>query len=478
MRKLLFIAAMLAAVACGKDNTAKPDGTDGPGDTEQPGDPSTPEITSGWPGKLVPQKNGAHVHFNTYLDYAAPANEEAMTAFDRAGFNFVRLCVPWHAIETQKGVYDFNSTINSAGTYQDNLDAFIDKGIRTILCLGLASGVHGVAQNVAIDSEAQLLAFENYCKAMAVHWRHAKPVFEVWNEPNLGGFGSYTPEQYVKLAKAARRGVEAGWREGRENEAGVSDPLVIGPAVSNGWARGNMFDKCLDAGLLDVVDGISYHPYCNANANPARRIPEIIGDNITALRNEIERRGKWRGFPIVLTEWGWCSDLVPGNEEIAVDYETMSKLHVRQLIMGYYNDIAINCIYSMEDARSEDMRGSITDKHYGLFHTTGENYAKKMIAKPSVANITRFYNELDGYGYVERIDMGTSGTLNSANDWCLVFRDPSTGDAKLVVWTTERNTTKTSPDLKAKLRTASSVIVDNFTDDPIYIQLTGYTPPA
>jgi hypothetical protein len=266
-------------------------------------------------------------------------------------------------------------------------------------------------------------------------------------------------------------GLRDGWHLGREQE-GQPHPLVIAPAVANSWADGNFIDQCFDRGLLDMVDGISFHPYCNRIA-VSRRRPETLVDVISRVKTELVSRGK-PGFPIVLTEWGWSTHTYADGYGITEALQ--AKFAVRQLLMGYYTDIAINCIYSMSDARNEDMVSAIGDKHYGLFSTTGANFQKVLAAKPAVATVTTVMAALNGCHYVERIDMGDAGNLDSANDWCLVFWNSVTSSAKVVVWTIDTDIQKTSPDLKPLMGLSQSITV-NFTDAPIVATVTGYAPP-
>ena len=71
--------------------------------------------------------------------------------------------------------------------------------------------------------------------------------------------------------------------------------------------------------------------------------------------------------------------------------------------------------------------------------------------------------------------MGSEGALDSSKDWCLVFRNPATGEAKVAVWTVESGVTKVSPDLMPLLGLSKPVTVE-FTDMPVYVAIEGYVP--
>lgn len=462
----IYLLPMLALLSCSKDETSEPTSNIPPLEAEM--------LPGGWPEPVVPNLNGAAAHFNTYVDFSSYWNSTAMNQFQRAGYKFVRMGAPWHDVETIKGVYSFRGNSSYQPGYDRAFQAFFKRGIRPIFCMGFGNTLYGQSQTVPITSEEGLNGFANYCKAMMKKYRDYNPIIEIWNEPNLSGFGSYTAEQYVELVRRCREAVFEGWSEGRNTE-GLEKPLIIGPVVSNSWARGNMFDRCLDAGLLDVVDGVSYHPYTDLSSSADRRIPENIVSSTVAMKEELARRGR-PDFPIVFTEWGWSTSLPTTFETGAIDYETQAKYHVRMLIMGYYIGININCIYSLDDARNEEERPNILTKHYGMFSTTGENFHKMLVAKPSVAAVTKFTDSLRGCAYVERVDMGDEGDLDSSKDWCLVFRNPLSGEAKVAVWTVESGVKKTSPDLMPLLGLSKSVVVE-FTDMPVYVPIEGYVPP-
>jgi hypothetical protein len=215
-----------------------------------------------------------------------------------------------------------------------------------------------------------------------------------------------------------------------------------------------------------MVDGLSFHPYNNNHADPAKRIPEF---NLDTLKANLVSRGK-SFMPLVLTEWGYST----GSFEFEITEAQHAKFVPRMILAGYYNGLAINCLYSLEDARNDTDR-TLNDKHYGLFKTAGADYAKVMTAKPAVANATALYNALNGCACIQKVNLGEAGTLDSTKDWCLVFWNPATGAAKAAVWTVDTGVTKTTPNLQPLLNLSSSVST-TFTDTPVYIDLPGYHP--
>lgn len=418
-----------------------------------------------WPlAPVVGGATGVATHFNTKVNYAMAGNAAAMDQMRDAGFRIARYNMPWQDVERTLGVYNW-TTNNPSYTpgYDSAQNAFVSRGLRPIICLAFQNTQYSTTTKLVTTTALQ--GFQNYCHAMALHYRNDNPIFEIWNEPNLASFGGYTPAEYIALVQYAKAGIIAGWREGRDTPD-LKDPIIIGPAVANSWFPGNGFDAMLDLGLADMVDGLSFHPYNDSHADPAKRIPEF---NLDTFKANLVTRGK-SYMPLIFTEWGYST----GSLEFEITEAQHAKFVPRMILAGYYNGLAINCVYSLEDARNDNDH-AIPAKHFGLFKTTGADYAKVMTAKPAVANATALYNALNGFACIQKVNMGEAGTLDSAKDWCLVFWNPATGAAKAAVWTIDTGVTKTSPNLQPLLN-LSGAASTSFTDTPVYIDLPGYHP--
>jgi len=417
-----------------------------------------------FPAKIVPNINGIATHFNTEVDFGMSENSSAMDQMRDAGWKFTRYNIPWSDIERTQGVFAYTNNANYTPGYLSGENAFVSRGLRPIICLAFANSIYGLSQTTPITTTDGLAAFQNYCYNVAKQFRNDNPIFEIWNEPNIASFGGYTSTQYLTLVNSAITGVITGWREGRDTPD-LADPIIIGPAVSGAWYSGNFFDHTLDLGIMDKVDALSFHPYMD----PGGGIPENVAPLIDNLKSTLVARGR-PNMPLVITEWGWST----GGFTDEVSEATQAKFAARQVLMGYYTGLAVNCIYSLEDARNDDNR-TTAGKHYGMFKTMGADYQKTMTAKAAVSSVTAVNSSLTGHCYVQKVDMGSVPPLNSTKDWCLVFWNPTTGTAKAAVWTTDTSVTKTTPDLRPLLNLNATTVV-NFTDSPVFIDLPGYHP--
>jgi len=99
-------------------------------------------------------------------------------------------------------------------------------------------------------------AWVRLVRALAEHFAKRVRHWEIWNEPNISGFwkpDKPSPAGYVDLVRLTAP----------EIRARVPGVVLIGGALSGGPSAGKSpyLTGCLELGLADHVDRISYHPY-------------------------------------------------------------------------------------------------------------------------------------------------------------------------------------------------------------------------
>ncbi|UCH34370.1 MAG: cellulase family glycosylhydrolase, partial [Armatimonadota bacterium] len=187
-----------------------------------------------FPSPAVPDGLGVNIHFT-----GEPARDLDM--IQAAGFKFIRMDFTWAAIEKEKGVYGFEP-------YDQLTDGLEKRGIRALYILDYGNSLYESDQSVRTEEGRQ--AFARFAAAAAGRYRGRGIIWELWNEPNIG-FWKPQPsvDDYMKLAKAVFPAI-------RQADAGA---LCVAPATSG--IPMDFLEECFRQGLLDLVDGVTVHPY-------------------------------------------------------------------------------------------------------------------------------------------------------------------------------------------------------------------------
>lgn len=172
------------------------------------------------------------------------------------GVKWARVQTGWCRCETAKGKYDF-------AWLDEIVDRLLAVGLKPWFNLGYgnllytpeATNPFGVGWVPTRSDEARQ-AWVAFVRAIAEHFRKRVTHWEIWNEVNIAHFWKPekpSPAGYVDLVKLTAP-------ELRSRIPGVT---LVGCALSGGphKATTEYLKGCLDLGLGEHVDRISYHPY-------------------------------------------------------------------------------------------------------------------------------------------------------------------------------------------------------------------------
>jgi len=197
------------------------------------------------PGRTVPRSLGMQVKRRT----DGTAHIEGIAGL---GFAFVRRGIYWRDIEKRRGVYDF-TTIDRL---MDDLRA---RRLRAVCCLVSNNDLYEGGSGIRTD--AGRAGFAAFASALATRYRGRGVVWEIWNEPNIGGFwgdhdksnSDVFADEYAALVRTVAPAMHR------------ADPecCVVAGAVSALWkASFEWTERCFDRGILaSGIDGWSVHPY-------------------------------------------------------------------------------------------------------------------------------------------------------------------------------------------------------------------------
>jgi len=201
----------------------------------------------------------------------------------RLGVKWARVQTGWARTEQTRGKYDFAW-----------LDAVVDSlreiGVQPWFNLGYGNQLYtpkapdksAVGWAPVFDAEA-MEGWVRYTQAIAEHFRDRVRHWEIWNEPNISGFwkpNKPSAADYVKLVK----------QTAPEIRKRVDGAVIVGGALAGMPTK--YLEQCMEAGMGDYVDRISYHPY--------RPVPEKNYEPTVAAWRELLARYKpgiklWQG---------------------------------------------------------------------------------------------------------------------------------------------------------------------------------------
>lgn len=223
---------------------------------------------------------GTNVHFEGSDSYKNDENK-IMELVKKAGIGSVRDSIRWADIELTKGRYEIPEMTLRGMELAENM------GIEYFpIITGDNPNVYGEASQPPKD-EATLAAYEKFAEYVAGEFRGIATAAETWNEYNIH-YPAHTAEEMTAMIKATYDGVKAAAPEMKV--IGIDD---AGLSLSD-------MRKLFEAGALDYMDGISYHPYYHS------RGPETSGvfSNGLAVQNLLAEYGKPEA-EIWVTENGW-----------------------------------------------------------------------------------------------------------------------------------------------------------------------------
>ena len=350
------------------------------------------------PKPVIPAGVGVNIHF-------VQGHQRDLDLIQAAGFKFVRMDFDWHAIERNKGEYDWS--------VYDELTRNLERhGLRAIYIFDYSNPLYEqqVDSHNALKTSIEqrdtaspqhpesIAAYARWAVASVKHFHGRRIIWEIWNEPN-GFFWKPKPdaEQYSALALATAKAI-------REAEPKAT---VIGPALS-GFQPPYM-ETFLKSGVLQYLDAVSVHPYRNW-----KEWPETAEGGYQNLRKEIEQYApaNKKNLPIICGEWGYST------KAGELPLEMQAAYLVRQQLFNLLNGVPLSIWYDWKNDGTnphevEDNFGTVTDK---------------LAPKPAYNAIKLMTHELAGYRINKRLE-------TDKNDFVLLCTRPF-GKNKIVAWTT------------------------------------------
>jgi hypothetical protein len=209
----------------------------------------------------------------------------AAAALGGLGVRSMRLDAPWRSIETAPGRYTIPAWLEAA------VDSANARGIEPLLILAYGHPLHGLDKP---RTPAAITAFARYAVFVTEHFEGRVRYYDLWNEWDIGTgrttFGS--ADDYVALARRVYPAIKSA----------NDDAIVLSGGVSNYGLAHGWIERFIELGGLQLVDGLSVHPYNYQQGAPGA--PESAIAELDRVHGLLTAAGR-AALPIYVTEMGY-----------------------------------------------------------------------------------------------------------------------------------------------------------------------------
>ncbi len=310
------------------------------------------------------------------LDRSLWDPKEIYPWMDDLSVKWARLQTGWTRVEHRKGSYDWQ-------WLDESVDGLIKRGFKPFFNVGYGNTHYtegDMGYHPLVSTEA-LAAWKKFVVALTKRYKNKISHYEIWNEPNLGGFwkpGKTDPQKYVQLVRETAPLI-------RQN---APDAVIVGGVVSR--LPFTYIKALFEEGLGKLIDIFSFHPYTT--------IPESYTDRIVALRKLVKRYNPsieiWQGengFASEPNSTGFVGE-GPWTENI------QAKIMLRRLLTDCSLDLPMSLWFL------------IVDLHDYPKGTGKVNYKGILRTKPEIAPKVAF-KALQNLGSLIHGDVRTTNSL-------------------------------------------------------------------
>jgi hypothetical protein len=270
--------------------------------------------------------------------------EETLSMVKGMGFNAYREDVSWRVSDAvdYAGVAVQNDRLYAALTQEQS---------QPVLVMG--SGPPLIERGLPVTEEDRVL-FARHAGQVATLLRAAHPIYEIWNEWNLGSWNINRvhgkPEDYVALTRGATPEIK--------NADPQATVLVgaVGDDAHWAWTK-----AAVKAGLLQTGDALSVHIYNHCQPKATRNAEDMLW-RLNDLHQAVLQDAKGGETNIYLTEFGWptVDDKCGGVPESDVA-DNFARLLVGATAIPWLKGI---WIYELKDEGTNDPD---REMHFGIF---------------------------------------------------------------------------------------------------------------
>jgi hypothetical protein len=293
--------------------------------------------------------------------------EQAWPVIEALGVKWARVQTGWAKTEQTPGVYNF-------AWLDEIVDKLIARGVTPWLSISYGNPLYTKDMNTAVSGEDEKRVecnkfgvgfppihtaeeregWQNYVRALVKHFKDRVTHYEVWNEPDLLSFWKCQPKaaDYVDLVRLTAKPL----REEQSNAKLIGGAIAWGMTV---WSL-KWLEDCMQAGLHELVDIISYHGYKSV---PERHSAQEIAAFKQIINKYNPKLEYWQG------EAGVQSKVPSGGNSGALSTMKLSepiqaRMLLRRTMLELMHGASMSSYFHMGDFAH--YAGDVRTYHYGL----------------------------------------------------------------------------------------------------------------
>jgi hypothetical protein len=276
----------------------------------------------------------------------------------KLGIKWARVQTGWCRCETVKGRHDF-------AWLDEVVDSLLAQGIQPWFNLSYGNKLYTPESHtpyavgyVPMFTEEARAGWTAFVDAVAKHFADRVTHWEIWNEPNIHPFWRQRKPvaadyvEFVKLTAPRLRCL-------------VPNATLIGIALS-GAKNVQYVEQCLDEGIADHVDVLSYHPYSD---NPETG-DEFVAEVRKMLDEHSAKLALWQG------ECGRWADIDPRRPKLPWNEQRQAKWVLRRAVNDLRQGMQLTSFFHAVDLMNYSHGGPTLNARIGLLR--GEDCSPRL----------------------------------------------------------------------------------------------------
>ena len=406
-------------------------------------------------------------------DHFTSGNGEANLKLPLAaqtGANMWRATIPWASVETSKGYFTMPPSVKQV------MDLTKSNGMQALIILAYNNTLYGDPNP---NDSTWLNAYANYCYEMAKYMKDNYPnqvtYYEIWNEWNAamgkvpvayrGG------DYYAKVVVAASAAIKSA-----NPNAKVIAGALAGDLTQREWIQ-NMLSH---PGILDAIDGFSFHTYPLEEKSSFWREEYEFTDPANhgyTQRFNLINNMIGEGKEIWLTETGWSTNAkgyVDGTAYTGTTEQKQASYMVQLYAWALAHPSSVDRIF-WYDFMNDGTDNTAIEENWGLIRNDED--ASPYAAKPSYVAMCALSSKLSG---------ASNGATLSWGDGIYAYQFMKDGNYITIAWTDGTaktlNATFTGnmviTDIYGNAATYSNSAKLELSETPIYIEYAASAHPS